>query len=70
MKKNMKEPTIMEIADEVGLSKEEITYAMDAIQTPMSLYELSIPTAAIPFMSWTRSAIRKTGRKTGLSSFP
>ena len=39
MKKNMKEPTIMEIADEVGLSKEEITYAMDAIQTPMSLYE-------------------------------
>ena len=39
MKKNMKEPTIMEIADEVGLSKEEITYAMDAIQMPMSLYE-------------------------------
>ena len=39
MKKNMKEPTIMEIADEVGLSKEELTYAMDAIQTPMSLYE-------------------------------
>ena len=39
MKKNMKEPTIMEIADEVGLSKEEITYAMDAIQSPVSLYE-------------------------------
>ena len=29
----------MEIADEVGLSKEEITYAMDAIQSPVSLYE-------------------------------
>lgn len=39
MKKNLKEPTIMEIADEVGISKEEITYAMDAIQTPVSLYE-------------------------------
>lgn len=39
MKKNMKEPTIMEIADEIGLSKEEITYAMDAIQSPVSLYE-------------------------------
>ena len=38
-KKNLKEPTIMEIADEVGISKEEITYAMDAIQTPVSLYE-------------------------------
>ena len=39
MKKNLKEPTIMEIADEVGLSKEEITYAMDAIQSPVSLYD-------------------------------
>ena len=38
-KKNLREPTILEIADEVGISKEEITYAMDAIQTPVSLYE-------------------------------
>ena len=38
-KKNLREPTIMEIADEVGISKEEITYAMDAIQSPGSLYE-------------------------------
>lgn len=39
MKKNQKEPTILEIANEVGISKEEITYAMDAIQSPVSLYE-------------------------------
>ena len=39
MKKNMKEPTIMEIADEVGATKEEVTYALDAIQSPVSLYE-------------------------------
>ena len=38
-KKNLREPTIMEIADEVGISKEEITYAMDAIQSPVSLFE-------------------------------
>ena len=38
-KKNLREPTIMEIAEEVGISKEEITYAMDAIQSPVSLYE-------------------------------
>ena len=38
-KRNLREPTIMEIASEVGLSKEEITYAMDAIQSPVSLYE-------------------------------
>lgn len=39
MKKNLKEPTIMEIADEIGVSKEDITYALDAIQSPVSLYE-------------------------------
>ena len=38
-RKNAKEPTLMEIADEIGISKEEITYALDAIQTPVSLYE-------------------------------
>lgn len=39
MKKNLKEPTIMEIAEEIGVSKEDITYALDAIQSPVSLYE-------------------------------
>ena len=29
----------MEIAEEVGLPKEDIVYALDAIQNPMSLYE-------------------------------
>ena len=39
IKKNMKEPTINEIAQEIGISKEDIVYALDAIQNPMSLYE-------------------------------
>ncbi len=38
-KRNLKEPTVEEIASEVGISKEDIVYAMDAIQSPMSLYE-------------------------------
>lgn len=38
-RKNLKEPTIEEISQEVGISKEDIVYAMDAIQSPMSLYE-------------------------------
>jgi RNA polymerase sporulation-specific sigma factor len=38
-KKNLKEPTIMEIADEIGIPKEDIVYALDAIQNPVSLYE-------------------------------
>ena len=35
----MKEPTVQEIADEIGISKEEIVYALDAIQAPVSLNE-------------------------------
>lgn len=38
-KRNQKEPTITEIASEIGISKEDIVMAMDAIQTPVSLYE-------------------------------
>lgn len=38
-RRNLKEPTLEEIAQEVGISKEDIVYAMDAIQNPMSLYE-------------------------------
>ena len=34
-----KEPTIVEIAAEIGIPKEDIVYALDAIQNPMSLYE-------------------------------
>lgn len=39
MKQNLKEPTIMEIAAEIGIDKEEIVHALDAIQSPVSLYE-------------------------------
>lgn len=38
-RRNLKEPTLDEIASEVGIPKEDIVYAMDAIQNPMSLYE-------------------------------
>ena len=34
-----KEPSIEEIAAEIGIGKEDIVYALDAIQSPMSLYE-------------------------------
>lgn len=38
-RKNLREPTLVEIADEIGISGEEITQALDAIQSPVSLYE-------------------------------
>ncbi|GAE90614.1 RNA polymerase sporulation sigma factor SigG [Acetivibrio straminisolvens] len=36
---NSKEPTIEEIAKELGLPKEDIVFALDAIQDPISLFE-------------------------------
>lgn len=34
-----REPTLDEIAQEAGLSKDEIVFALDAIQSPISLYD-------------------------------
>ena len=39
LKQHQKEPTMEEIAAEIGIAKEELVYALDAIQSPMSLYE-------------------------------
>jgi RNA polymerase sporulation-specific sigma factor len=36
---NLKEPSLSEIAAEIGIDKDEITQALDAIQSPVSLYE-------------------------------
>ena len=38
-KRNQKEPTVQEIADEIGIAKEDVVFALDAVQTPMSLHE-------------------------------
>lgn len=38
-KEHQREPTIAEIAEETGIDKEIIVYAMDAIQNPVSLFE-------------------------------
>ncbi len=37
--KYAKEPTIAQIAEELGLPQEEVVYALDAIQEPISLFE-------------------------------
>lgn len=37
--KHSKEPTINQIAEEMGVPREEIVYALDAIQEPISLFE-------------------------------
>ncbi len=37
--KNSREPTISEVAKELNLPKEEVVFALDAIQDPISLFE-------------------------------
>ena len=39
MRTTNSEPTINDIAKETGIPKEDIVYALDAIQTPVSLYD-------------------------------
>ena len=39
MKQHLKEPTVQELSEEIGISKEDIVFALDAIQAPMSLNE-------------------------------
>ncbi len=39
MNKNEKDPTVEEIAKALGIEKEDVVQALDAIQDPMSLYE-------------------------------
>ncbi|RBP45564.1 RNA polymerase sporulation sigma factor SigG [Garciella nitratireducens] len=37
--RNTKEPTISEISSELGIPREEVVFALDAIQDPISLFE-------------------------------
>lgn len=39
VRRYMKEPTVQEIADEIGIAKEDVVFALDAVQTPMSLHK-------------------------------
>ena len=39
IKKHQKDPTVSEISAETGISREDIVMAMDAVQSPVSLYE-------------------------------
>ena len=48
MKDQQKEPTMEEIAEYLGLPVEEVNFAMDAIASPMSLYDPSYSAGGAP----------------------
>ena len=39
VRRHMKEPTVQEIADEIGIAREDVVFALDAIQASVSLHE-------------------------------
>ena len=39
MKNSEKEPTVQQLAEELGVKSEEVVLALDAVQSPVSLYE-------------------------------
>lgn len=55
----------MEIAEEIGVSKEDITYALDAIQSPVSLYEPIYTDGGDPLYVMDQISDKKILRKTG-----
>ena len=70
VKQYSREPTIMEIANEIGIEKEEIVHALDAIQSPMSLYEPVYSEGGdtlyvMDQVSDKKKQRRKLGRKSG-----
>lgn len=38
-RKNNQDPTLAEVAEEIGIPQEDIVFALDAIQSPVSLYD-------------------------------
>ena len=62
MKKNDKEPTISEIAEEIGMSKEDIVYALDAIKARY-LYMIRNVEGGDSLYIIIRSVTKRTGRK-------
>lgn len=70
MKTNLREPTIAEIASEIGINKEMIVYAMDAIQNPVSLFEPVYTEGGDTLYVMDQIAIRKTRRRPGWKICP
>ena len=64
-KKSMREPTLEDIAAEIGIPKEEIAYAMDAIQNPMSLYEPVYNEGGDTLYVMDQYPIKRIGKNTG-----
>lgn len=67
---NSREPTIFEISQALGVPKEDVVFALDAIQDPVSLFEPIYHDGETRSMSWIRSVMTKTRMYRGLKRLP
>ena len=56
---------MQEIAEEIGISKEDIVFALDAIQMPVSLHEPVYSDGGDTLYIMDQVSDKKTGKKTG-----
>lgn len=61
MRENNREPSLTELAEEIGISSEDIVFAMDAIQSPVSLYEPVYTEGGDTLCSMDQVSDKKTG---------
>lgn len=64
-RKNLKEPTLFEVAEEIGIEPETVTRAMDAIQSPVSLYEPVYTDGGDALYVMDQISDKRTARSTG-----
>ena len=69
VKQHQKEPTITEIAEEIGMEKEDIVYALDAIQSPVSLYEPVYTEGGDTLYVMDQISDKRTKKITGLKTY-
>jgi len=65
MRTSDSEPTLNEIAKETGIPTEDIVYALDAIQTPVSLYDPVYTDGGEPLYVMDQISDKKPGRAMG-----
>lgn len=66
-REQQRDPTVEQIARELGIRREEVVFAMDAVCDPVSLFEPIYLTAATPCASWIRCVTTRTPTRTGSS---
>lgn len=66
---NQKEPTLEEIAKELSITKEDLVFALDSIQEPISLYEQCFKIVLIQCMLWKDCATTNHAKVFGLRRF-